>query len=204
MLKKSITILCFIISSSLVFANEWDFTTELFSLETEGTLEENSRWGVNLGLPTLHFINNYYNLNLNLEIGEVKTNEYSYSDLSLGKLGIMYNFYGEENGFIGPFVNLGLKSVQNPSMEYNVGVKMNFFLPMEFFEPIPVTLRLVNTEIGYSIDENRFFFNISADPVIAAVVIGYMFGAGEYKDATGEEYDPDEIQKDDPFREDFK
>lgn len=213
MLKRLIIILCFIVTSNIAFTNEWDFTTELFFLESEGlfryfSVDENkamdANWNFNLGLPTLHLISTDLNLDLSLELGEVRITDFDYTDSSFSKIGIMYGFLFYDDIHLGPFANIGLKSINDPALEMNAGIRFHSMYSLDFIDFAPVSARMVNIEVGYSIDENRFFFNISADPVVAVAMFGFIFAAGEYEEATGEEYDPDEIQKDDPYREGFE
>lgn len=204
MIKKIIIILLVVLSFNL-YSLDLNPTTELFGIGLETRFKSEDGIFI-IGFPTQYFSLNNDRLLLSIQSAEVKVMNYEIQDLSFLKTGVMISLFEPENVYIGPFIDLELNSFNDLSFTSNVGLRLHFMYDIAFLESInPIAVRVVSLETGYSITDNRFYLEFTADPVIAGVFLAYIFAASSYEEATGEQpdFDSEKNKSDDDLREEF-
>lgn len=204
MIKKIIIVL--LVSSSFnLYSLNLNPYTELFGIGLETSYKSEDGVFI-IGFPTQYFSLNNDRFLLSIQSAEIKMSNYKVKDSSFLKTGVMISLLEPEPLYLGPFIDIELNSFNEPSISSNVGVRFHFIYDVALVESInPIAVRVVSIETGYSITDNRFYLEFTADPIVAGFFLAYTFALSSYEEATGEEpdFNSEKNKNDDDLREEF-
>lgn len=175
-MKKVSFILFFLLVSHLSALN-LSSSYELFSLGIDIDIKDEGELMGTLGFPSI-YIRDYYldRLSLSVQSCEATFNE-DIIDFSFGNTSLFYNFKDSKEIMVGPYLASGVESFADLNFSLKAGFRfqiISYDYILEQFDN--VAIRLINSEVGYSIIDQRFYLNISSDPLIVGMIYyGHIF-----------------------------
>lgn len=199
---KNICIILTIFCTTLISA-EVKTNLELFSLGFSGSYKQKNGT-IELEVPTLYIDEVNTNLSLMLTPGKLSytidsNDEILYTPFLFGA---RWNLIGNDMFFLGPYINTGIDLEGSFSPEAGIVIHGSYPIFEKTRVVDNILFKLISFSVGYNFVDESIIFKVSADPLIAAIMLVPIWGDHAYSEA--DKYGPGNPEDShDPKRDDI-